>query len=59
MDLRREGKSVKEIACRFDARPITVQTCLKAETSQKPRPGLLAKEVERHPYPPGPVKGYP
>jgi hypothetical protein len=50
MDLGREGKSVKEIACRFDVRPITVQTCLKAETSQKPRPGLLAKEVERHLY---------
>ena len=34
MDLEREGKSVKEIALRFEVRPRRVQRSLNAITSQ-------------------------
>jgi transposase len=60
MDLQGEGESTKEIGRRFDVRPRTVQTWLKAETSQKSRAGTAGQGGrETCIHPPGPVKGYP
>jgi len=48
LELKQEGKSVKEIARIFEVSPRTVQRWLKVVASQESEIGLMPKDVERY-----------